>query len=330
VQTGLGDTSVSATEIPTSEESERQNSFARRYTQLIGVMPTSFSGAIKDLMDDQANGATVLSSRSEFQVGRVMRGPTALAVLYWGSKTFCPDKMPAGWIYSSLQLARFYQPATLAAILAYTYLFKRIKRIVNPEEWPLIGEPMQKNIEICGLLSWHINDIGPTIGLIGGGIMHAAFACYSAHDKKGYAEYRRYLKIKKLYQDPSYELKAWGCTSVQIASQLLLQAGFGIPFAHEFVEGFRDPEPIPNAPRASGPFVSVRRWLEELSGRSLQESHTAGSNSKNITDSTTPELVEKLKTIARQGSLHHWLQKGSEDIGPEQTPDLLLDGVVFK
>lgn len=318
-------------EVITSEESEQQNRIARRYAQLIGVMPASFSVAVKELLIDEQNGLEHLSEKSEFQVGRVLRGATALSVLYWASKTFCIDKMPPGWIYSSLQMARFYRPSTLAVLLAYTYLFKRAKRVVKPEEWTYVAEPLQKNIEIASLLSWQLPEIGPTHGLLGGGMLHIAFACFSAHDPKGYAEYRRMLKMKKQLVNFSHEIQTWGCTCVQVASQILLQSGFGVELTHSFIEGFRDPAPLPNSPRAEGAFYLVRCWLEELAGvvqrPAAQGSHTQRNS---MSAQTNPNLVELLKVINKQGSLHHWLEKNAEHISADLTPDLLLDGVIFK
>lgn len=321
---------MSSASLISADDIEKQAQIARRYAQLIGVMPATFSSSIKELMDDESKALTTLSERSEFQVGRVLRGPTALALMYWASKTFCHDKMHPGWIYSSLQLSRFYNPSTLAAILAYTYLFKRVKRIVHPEEWSFISEPLQRNMEICGLVGWNLPEVGATNALLGGGVLHLAFACLSAHDRKGYAEYRRYLRIKKRAQDSEYEIKFWGCTSIQIASHILLLAGFGVTVSHLFLEGFREPEPIPGAPRAKGPFVLVRRWLEELARKNTGENEAAADKKTSLIIGRTPDIAEKLILIHKNGSLHHWLERGAEDIGPDKSPDLLLDGVIFK
>ncbi len=329
---GATDFTMSTSQVISAAESKQQSQISRRYANLIGTMPATFSSSIKELMGDDSKALSNLSEKSEFQVGRVLRGPTALALMYWASKTFCPHKMPPGWIYSSLQIARFYPPSTLATILAYTYLFKRVKRIVKPEEWQFISEPLQKNIEICALLGWNIPEVGSTHALLGGGILHLAFACYSAHDPKGYAEYRRYLKIKKLVQSSEFEIKTWGCTSIQIASQILLQAGFGVTLAHQFVEGYREPLPNSNTERAKNPFAMVRSWLQELATKNPSDNENTPHNGKSsqITNGTTPDLVEKLLLIQKNGSLHHWLEKGAEDISPDKSPDLLLDEVIFK
>lgn len=317
-------------EVISSEESTKQSQIAKRYASLIGVMPSSFTIAVKDLMTDEQQGLDCLSERSEFQVGRVLRGATALAVLYWASKTFCDEKMPKGWIYSSLQIARFYRPGTLAAILAYTYLFKRIKRVVNPDDWQFISEPLQKNVEIVSLLGWNLPEVGPTVGLIGGGIINVALSCYSAHDRKGFAEYRRMLKMKKQFINPEQEINHWGCSSIQIATQILLQSGFGVEFTHLFIEGFRSPTPLPNGERAKGPFVVVRRWLEEIAGTANNESFSSSSNGHTTDLSGSVGLPEKLKLINKQGSLYNWLDKSAQHISTDLTPDLLLDGVIFK
>lgn len=316
-------------EVISSEESAKQNQISKRYASIIGVMPSSFSLAVKDLMLDEQEGLEVLSERSEFQVGRVLRGATALAVLYWASKTFCDEKMPKGWIYSSLQISRFYRPSTLAAILAYTYLFKRMKRVVNPEEWQFINDPLQKNIELVGLLGWHIPEVGPTVALLGGGMINVAFSCFSAHDRKGFADYRRLLKMKKQFINPAMEISHWGCSSIQVATQILLQSGFGVELTHKFIEGFREPEPLPGGERAKGPFVAVRRWLEEIAGATSTDS--AHSQNGRIGDTQdAAALMEKMKMINKQGSLFNWIDKGAQHISPELTPDLLLDGVIFK
>jgi hypothetical protein len=319
-------------QVISADELDKQSRIARRYANLIGTMPATFSTAIKELMIDDNNQLSSLSERTEFQVGRVLRGPTALSLIYWASKTFCPDKMPPGWIYSSLQIARFYSPSTLASILAYTYLVKRVKRIVNPDEWQFISEPLQKNLEICALLGWHLPEVGSTHALLGGGMLNLAYACYSAHDCKGYAEYRRFLKMKKLLQNSEYEITTWGCTSVEIAAQIILLSGFGIPLAHQFVEGFRGPEPTQNALRAKNPFFVVRRWLQDLAikNSSDSESKTQNGNNPEIASVFTPDLTEKINLIQRNGSLHHWLEKGAQDINPDKSPDLLFDEVLFK
>lgn len=317
-------------EVLSSEESAKQNQIAKRYASLIGVMPSSFSIAVKDLMADEQQGLESLSERSEFQVGRVLRGATALAVLYWASKTYCDEKMPKGWIYSSLQLARFYRPSTLAAILAYTYLFKRVKRVVNPDEWQFISEPLQRNVELVGLLGWHLPEVGPTVALLGGGMVNIAMSCYSAHDRKGFADYRRMLKMKKQFMNIDQEISHWGCSSIQIATQILLQSGFGVDLTHQFIEGFRRPDPLPNGDRAKGPFVIVRRWLDEVAG-TVSSEPMAGSSSSRVSDApSAAALADKLKLINKQGSLYNWMDKTAQNISTDLSPDLLLDGVIFK
>lgn len=317
-------------EVISSEDSERQIRVASRYAALIGAMPATFSTAIKELMVDDQHGLPCLSERSEFQIGRVLRGATALSVIYWAGRTFTEEKMPPGWIYSSLQIARFFKPSTLAALLAFTYLFKRAKRIIDPEEWQFISEPLQKNTEICALLGWHLPEVGSTVGLIGGAMTNIAFACYCAHDKRGFTEYRRLLRMKRQFQMPATELSNWGCTSLQIATQLMLQSGFGVDITHSFIEGFRDPLPLPNGERARGPFVAVHKWLRELAGTSPGTAGSTEQGQSNTSASNNPILTEKLMTIHRQGSLYHWLEKGAADISAEATPNLLLDGVLFK
>jgi hypothetical protein len=84
---------MSSSESSLTSDTEQQNAIARRYVRLIGTLPSTFSVSIKELMEDQKNGLTELSTRSEFQVTRVMRGPTTLAVLYWCSKTFRSSKI---------------------------------------------------------------------------------------------------------------------------------------------------------------------------------------------------------------------------------------------
>ncbi len=311
-----------------SEESAKQSNISKRYASIIGIMPSSFSIAVKELMADEQNGLETLSEKSEFQVGRVLRGATALSVLYWASRTYCDERMPKGWIYSSLQLARLYRPSTLAAILSYTYLFKRMKRVVTPEEWQFINDPMQKNLELVGLLGWHMPEVGATAALLGGGMIHVAFSCFSAHDRKGFADYRRMLKMKKQFINPSLEVSHWGCTSVQVATQILLQSGFGVELTHRFIEGFREPEPLPGGERAKGPFVLVRRWLEEICGASTSESGTSNGKIADAPDAAA--LMEKMKTINKQGSLYNWIDKSGQHISSELSPDLLLDGVIFK
>src|SRR5690606_10304505 len=115
------------------------------------------------------------------------------------------------------------------------------------------------------LIGLREKNIGLSYGILSGSMLFIAFSTILSHDKKGFTEYRRYLKKTSKDVDPEYERKRWGCTSAQIAANIMLSMGFGINLSAGYAASYLidlkkgNPKDI-NVKR----FFDARAWVVAL------------------------------------------------------------------
>lgn len=299
---------------------------AKRFARGAGPIPASFSTTVRSLHLDHASGDPSLSEMSAYQVKRVLSGPTALSCLYYAADCIYPEKLTATTSQlKCLDLARLFDPDTLAAILIVTYMAKRLQKLCPEEDWALTSELFYRNIDICAKLGVAYPTVGPCAALLGAAMPYIGFGMFLGHDRKGFAEYRRYLKMRKLFSDPEAEQKRWGCTSVEVGAAVMIDSGFDSQITKAFSEGFGSGD---TKQQDVWRFRVVRFWLEFLGRDGNLKELELGGLSQDVRE-TLKSLASLLKELRDDDSRTAWPARGRDDISEELTPLLDLSDVVL-
>ncbi len=288
-----------------AEKDDRMN-LAYRFARAFGAPPTSFTLAIYYLMQDQKRGDGLLGKESEYQLARLLKGPTFLANLYYAAKSYHPEAWENGSIKEPLDLARSFDPKTLSALIALTYLYKKAKRLAGEEEWRFLGPPAEAYVDAGMAIAARLS-IHPCDGMLSGALLVIAMTAFLAEDKKGFQKYRRGLK-QRLY-DPRAEMEMWGCTSYEVAACLLIMMGFSAAYADAYCCGFSS-APHDCAVEGAESFRRLYGCLQALpQARPSQDQEEQAA------------LIEAREIIESGGKLH-WLSRTREDAAPANLLDL--------
>ena len=292
---------------------------AREYAQVLGLMPQTFVLAVRNLMIDMREGLLQPSPRSTFQIRRLLKAPTVLSSIYFATQTFMPKSLSKERPVTPLAMSHLYDPVSLGSLLALAYLFRRCRRICDAEEWKFISEPLQRNLEMGGLIGGREKEIGMGYGILTGSMLFVAFSTLLAKDKKGFTEYRRYLKKHARDIDPKYERAQWGCTSAQIAGNVLLSMGFGVNLAAGLAAAFLID--LKSAPPKDG---FVRRFFAARS--CISSVYNSGKLPPFIrgTKSDYHDLMDQLAELVDEGSTLKWLERAKDEIGDGKSPELVI------
>lgn len=298
-----------------------QNSgeIARHYSQLLGFIPQSFSGTVRSLIIDMREGLLQASPRSTFQIGRLLKAPTVLSSIYYATRSFLPNNLSKERPITPLEMVRLYDPLSLASLLALSYLYRRARRICDQDEWKFISQPWQRNLEIGALIGLRAKEIGMSYGILSGSMLFVAFSTLLANDKKKFTEYRRHLKKYSKDIDPEYERKQWGCSSAQVAANILLSMGFGVnlsaAIAASYLVDFKTAKPKDSMVKR---FYTARACIIELyKNLSLPSLLKQSEGNYNDTLNRIGQVIEK-------GSLYNWLERNKSEVGDGLTPEIII------
>lgn len=297
---------------------------AKRFVRGIGPIPPSFSTAIRGLITDLRSGQKTISSANEFQVKRLLTAPTVLASLYYATQSIYPDKIKTENIITPLDLARNYSPDTLAAILLITYLGKRVERLCSMEEWGPTRDALHKHSNVCIHLGMRYPKVGMMASLLGSILPYLSLGILLSHDRKGVPDYRRQLKIKKLFLESEVELERWGCTVIDLSADLLLGGGFDSELVKSFYDGMNGATDTDEKLK----FKLVKFWLDYLAADGRPPG-LKGKDLPNELNEMLSALNSQMSEFEKIGDQRSWITRGRADIGADETPNLDLTDVVF-
>ena len=215
-----------------SEDGNTSWEHARAYANLLGTVPSSFTTAIRQLKTDADKGG-VVSRPTAFQANRLCHSPSLSASLLAAGKIYFPEKN----IIDDTKLVSSVPPDALAGLLGTAFYYCKAKKLAADDEWAQYAKVVPNRIEVGGIVGKTIPRIGLTRGLFSASFDTIALTAFHLHDKKGFTEYRRYLKNKSKREDIAYENDRWGCTRYNVASILIQALGFGIDFANSYAVG---------------------------------------------------------------------------------------------
>lgn len=243
------------------------------------------------------------------------------SLLYWAARTYRNFAIADKPSLSVTDLVEPYAPYDLAALLGLMYLYKKLKRRAQPEDWAALAAPLHLNVDIGGFLGDSMVNIGFGNGILVGAIRHLSIATILIHDKKGVKEYRIHCKMKRTEFDPLFEFGRWGCTHAQISSILIQSLGFGISAAEAFSTGLGTEIPTDRLKKSAYMARIAPIWIQSLRDKGIVPDMVHRGDFYPLTDSLN-RLLTEAKRVKEKGSRYTWLDRSKDDISPETTPQL--------
>lgn len=298
---------------------------ARGYAALLGHIPGSFTSAIRSLRGDHEKGITA-SPMTTFLATRLIGSPSLKASLYYVLKSYYPEKISSRSSLAPRDLVEAIDPADFCAFLAIYYLYRRAKQLAQPEEWAQYAKNIHAVTDIGVLTGIAVPSFGAATGIFTACLDTIAVTCFHCHDKKGFAEYRRSLKMKNRNFDVPYEIDRWGCTRFHIGSILIQSAGIGIGCSDSYALGLL-------ADDASEPLISedalryraARIWIDALHKTATVPLHPLTSKFSPPKEKIQ-RLLDEVTAIKANGPRFSWLEKDVADINETDTPHLVRGG----
>ncbi|RIL10439.1 MAG: hypothetical protein DCC75_04345 [Proteobacteria bacterium] len=300
---------------------------AKEISSLAANIPNSFSTTIRFLRNDAETRKAEqgLSPASKFALGRLVRSPSFLSPLYFAALTFKPDKLTEMKGVTANHLIGIFGADELAAIVSLVYLYRRIRKGCDQEQWNFVDSSIIAQVDLGGFIGQSMERIGLSYGILASGMEHLATLMYLGVDKNGFIKYRRSLKKKGVSFDQVEEQQMWGCTHSQIASILTQPLGLGKVVGNALTQGLApmDKGAIDSlSSEAYGVYI-IAVWREALlkTGKPPDIAHKGQFYPR---PDALNQLLERAQEIRSSGSKYSWLSKGKEDISPEKTPQLAL------
>ncbi|MCB0334883.1 MAG: hypothetical protein KDD62_01215 [Bdellovibrionales bacterium] len=301
---------------------------AKELVEALGFIPTSFSTAIRILMVDHRDAAPMISPVSSFLMTRLLQSPTTKAAFYYATLTYYSHEVNNTPFLPSSQLLRYYPPGEVAAILLNVYLYRRFKNTLTKEQMVSFIDRLVVDMEIGRLVGEAIPRIGTMMGLIAGSLPHYSRALFMLADPMRYLEYREVLAIERVNYHNEYELNYFGCTQQQLGAQMLQLFSFGLPLVVAYNRAFCDhvAYDFDHEPEAY-PIMTAHEWITSFrdTGKLPDRSHDGRFYPS---ESKLHKLIYSVNELRERGSRYRWIEKGAEDITPEQTPQLYQETLI--
>lgn len=295
-------------------------SLARKQAGRFGALPAPIFSATRFLLQDAARGASAPSSNTNAQLLRILRVPSLAVQVYFAAALFKKESLDSSDKLSYLELGHLFPADELAALIGVIYYTRKARTICAPDEWKYLIELIQRHANIGALVGINLSNIGFSSGLLVGALPFIGLAPISLADKKGFQEYRRYLKSRNLGLDPAFELDRWGCSGVQIGALLAQTLGFGIGVAEALLNVASE------APSHLIPSSDARKRLRAAFGwiQNLGSDNEQGD--EELSTLGGPPALDSLLSSCDQaktgGSLYEWLSRTKADLTAASAPQL--------
>lgn len=265
-------------------------------------------------------GASKISEASKFYLMRLVKAPSILSPLYYLTKTFKANQIENIEHTPPEYLINIYRLDELSSIVALTYIYNSLRKVCEKEDWVRYSKTVNEAVEVGGYLGSNISDIGFADGILLSGLRYLAPAVFLAKDPKNFRIYRRDLKIKKLSFQLQMEYDLFGCTHVDIATQMVQGAGFGVDYAADFFKSLMTP-PDRKLERRPNIMRILLLWNDALySGH--KPPNILGENEIAVSDEVFDKLILISKQVQESGSIFSWLSKGKSAITRALAPQL--------
>lgn len=295
---------------------------SRKHSELYGNIPSSFSTAIRALMKGQESEDGPARAQARWQLNRLLRTPSLLSPFYFATKTYHGTRMAGLSTVTPSNLIALYQPVDVAAIFGALYLYRRGRKLSDEKEWALLTADMHARCDLAGCVGFAIPNIGFPLALLAGSMRYLGMAAFMLHDQKGFAEYRRRLKISGKIADLKYETARWGCSHAQVASNLVINLGFSREIAQSVCNGFQMSE-LKFDRENSGPYAvrCAEEWISALARNPAPPDIVHNGYFYPLKEDLQ-QLIVSTEPIRQHGSAFSWLEKKAQDLNCKTAPEL--------
>jgi hypothetical protein len=290
-----------------------------------GTVAANFSEAIRLLVSTHING-TQFSHGSRNHLIRLLKNDTLKATYYFFSRQFNPGLLTSKKHLTPGDFVDAYKPLDHAAVLTLCYLFKNLSKKIEKEEWDYVQTPLYEALAIGGKIGLTVKEVGLGIGLMTRGLRYLAFAPLMRENRKAFKEYRLHLKTNDKVFDLAFEQRVWQCSTVQITGLMLEQMGFPRSVALQFVAAAERSESSTPDQGFGVPFRLAECLMDAyMEGQEIPTTTPAWvGQSIELPAEVRGNLLMSLKGVSSESNRVEWLNKGSADVSPTNTPELFV------
>jgi hypothetical protein len=291
-----------------------------------GPVAANFAEATRMLVGSYMRGETSASSAGQNHLLRLIKNDTLKATYYYFSKQFRPELLKEKSQITERDFIQAYTTIDHAAVLTFCYLFKNLSKKIEKEEWEYVQVPLYEALAIGGAVGQAIKQIGLGIGLLIRGVRYLSFAPFMRENRKAFKEYRHHLKANDIPFDTAFEEKMWQCSSIQIGGLLLERMGFPRTVTLQFVAAAERSETVEAEPIFGTPFRMAECLVDAyMEGHEIPTSTPAWVGKElQLPAEVRGTLLAALNKVFDDKNRIEWLNKTSNNLSPETTPELAI------
>lgn len=296
----------------------------------LGQMASNFAQCVSALVSlhEQAQaagaGRSALPSPLLQNLEFLLRNSTLKAAYYFAAKSYRPAVLTSRSPLTSTALIEGFSAFDHATILSLCYLFRTLSQRCDRDEWEHIQPPLYEELTVGGAIGECIPEVGLGCGLLILGMPQLARAVFLMSNRRGFKEYRRYLRGNRLPVDYSFERTVWQCDSVQVAAVLLQAAAHSRTAALQLHAALHHDTKTPPDPVYGTPFriTCAVREQHRMTGEVLETFPAWVGRSGTVTPDRRSALATRLNAKSSSEPPLEWLGKSGTSINPTSTPEL--------
>jgi hypothetical protein len=308
----------------TSQEENTTWRDAKKYANRLGLVPSSFSTAIRILLTDQRQKNSELRAVTKYQIARLMRGPSFKAMLYFGTKSLRGKYIVDQKVVTVGDMLDMFEPFDIAAMIGCYLVVRKWRKGLSPDDWQLLLESMELESQVSAHVGAMIGKVGVGACLLVGTLPYLALGCALFEAPKEARKYiKSALKDQRMLWDPKAELEFFKTDLSQLGTLLLLGLGFGKDLCEGYVYAQDAQRPV-RAEKEIDPLSyrmkMARLWTDAIMQNKEQPSIAIPGAYYPLAGDRS-YAMEQIAAV-REGGETHWLTRGKSDISAELTPQL--------
>lgn len=296
---------------------------ASQYAKLFGEIPASFNTLVRTCISSYENKNDIIEDAVAFELKRFLKSDSMKAPFYFYIKTIKPELLEKTADFSK-NCREMFSASEIASVLPILYLYRRAQRLISEDDWRFIGPNLIKKSELALHIGLAINNIGAGFAFIAGAIRYISMMTFLVHDKKGFGEYRRHLKLKNLPFDMEYEISRWGCTHEQVAVNIIVSMGFPSKIAQSMQKGLEAQELNKELKKDK---IAYGIKLIEVWSDSLVETGNLPDIQHDGDFYPLKESMERMNQrvalTLTQNTQFAWIDKVKDNVNQDETPELV-------
>jgi hypothetical protein len=249
--------------------------------------------------------------------------PTLKSVFFFAAKALHDEKLRAVKHLTVKKLLSIFEPREVASIIGLTFVYKRIQKQCDPEEWILFQRKIHTQMEIGTILGEKMRHIGKGNGMLLGGIRFLAQATFALGAPEQFQAFKKKVRKSSSVFDLKIEQEFFECNHLQVASLLVQDLGFCMPRSPVSMSLGMDALSVPPAQlpsRLKDHLLSWRAAMEYIEGyhsNGAPPTKMGFDYALRLPEEETEDLREKIWVIIREGSQFDWIAKTKLELPTE-------------